>query len=255
VGTAALALQPCKARQPSALSLSEPAIIYNVAMQVAGSVLLEGVWFSLAQCGSLLSGAVTLYKAGKEPTAVGLAMLGREELGKYRLLQGQWRESERTGVYPTVGEVQAACAEHVEKQRKATLSFSFAAAAGSLIDTAIRAQIKHKPQDAEYQQAEQVLQTAIKAGLKRAPEERHNVRMRALYVDLDDSGSSWRRPEQISPEEAKKLLNDAVNDYAIQRDRMDPDQLRGRGDVKLADALEAWQERPILPEPVWLEYF
>jgi len=50
-------------------------------------------------------------------------------------------------------------------------------------------------------------------------------------------------------------LSDAVNDYAIQRGRMDPDQLRGRGDVKLADALEAWQERPILPEPVWLEYF
>jgi AbiV family abortive infection protein len=224
-------------------------------MQVAGSVLLEGVWFSLAQCGSLLSGAVTLYKAGNEPAAVGLAMLGREELGKYRLLKEQWRESEKTGAYPTVAEVQAACAEHVEKQRKATLSFSFTAEAGSRLDTAIRAQLAHKPQDAEYQQAEQVLQTAIRAGLKRAPEERHNVRMRALYVDLDDSGLSWKRPVQISSEEAKKLLNDAVNDYAIQRDKMDPDQLRGSGDVKLADALEVWQQRPILPEPVWPEYF
>jgi len=172
-------------------------------------------------------------------------------LGKYRLLQEQWRESEKSGVYPTVDEVQAACAEHVEKQRKATLSFSFTAEAGSRLDTAIRTQLKHKPQDAEYQQAEQVLQTAIKAGLKRAPEERHNLRMRALYVDLDDSGLSWKRPGQISPEEAKKLLNDAVNDYAIQRDKMDPDQLRGRGDAKLAVALEAWQLRPILPEPVW----
>jgi AbiV family abortive infection protein len=181
-------------------------------------------------------------------------MLGREELGKYCLLQEKWRQSEETGIDPSVDEVQAACAEHVEKQRKATLSFSFTAGAGSRLDTAMRTQLKHKPQDPEYQQAEQVLQTAIKAGLKRAPEERLNVRMRALYVDLDDSGLSWKRPEQISPSEAKKLLNDAVNDYAIQRDRMNPDQLRGRGDVKLADALEAWQRRPTLPEPVWPEY-
>jgi hypothetical protein len=172
-------------------------------------------------------------------------------LGKYRLLLEQWRESEKTGACPTVDEVRAACAEHVEKQRKAVLSWSFTAEAGSVLDTAIRTKLKHKPQDAEYQQVEQVLQTAIKAGLKRAPENRHNVRMRALCVDLDDSGLSWKRPEQISPEEAKKLLNDAVNDYAIQRDKMDPDQLRALGDVKLADALEAWQQRPILPEPVW----
>jgi len=30
------------------------------------------------------------------------------------------------------------------------------------------------------------------------------VRMRALYVDLEDAGLSWKRPEQISSEEAKK---------------------------------------------------
>lgn len=220
-------------------------------MQVAAPVLVEGIWYSLAQCGRLLSDAVTLYKVGSEQTAVGLAMLGREELGKYRLLLAQWRESEKTGVCPTVEEVQDACAEHVEKQRKAVLSWSFTAEAGSRLDIAIRTQMKHKPQDSEYQQAEQVLQTAIKAGLKRAPEDRHNVRLRALYVDLDDSGLSWKRPDLISPEVAKKLLNDAVNDYAIQRDKMDPDQLRALGDVKLADALEAWQHRPVLPEPVW----
>jgi len=102
-----------------------PATVQLLVCRLRGSVLLEGVWFSLAQCGSLLSGAVTLYKAGNEPAAVGLAMLGREELGKYRLLLEQWRESEKTGVGPTVGEVQAICAEHVEKQRKATLSWSF----------------------------------------------------------------------------------------------------------------------------------
>ena len=226
---------------------------YNVDMQVATSVLLEGVWYSLAHCGRLLSDAVTLYKVGSEQTAVGLAMLGREELGKYRLLLEQWRESEKTGVYPSVEGVQDACAQHVEKQRKAVLSWSFTAEAGSGLDRAIRTQMKHKPQDAEYQQAEQLLQTAIKAGLEAAPKDRHNVRMQAFYVDLDDSGFSWKRPEQISPEEAKKLLNDAVNDYAIQRGKMDPDHLRGLGDVKLADALEAWQQRPILPEPVWPE--
>jgi hypothetical protein len=69
----------------------------------------------------------------------------------------------------------------------------------------------------------------------------------------DDSGSAWNRPSKVPPEECKKLLNDAVNDYAGQWDRLNPDLLRGMGDPKLADALEAWRDRPELPIPAWLE--
>ena len=88
---------------------------------------------------------------------------------------------------------------------------------------------------------------------KRAPEARHKSRMRALYVDLDDSGSGWRRPSEVSQGECKKLLNEAANDYANQMRRMSPDWLRGMGKAKFADALEGWSARPKLPEPVWVE--
>jgi hypothetical protein len=75
----------------------------------------------------------------------------------------------------------------------------------------------------------------------------------ALYVDLRDSGSDWGRPSQVSRDESRKLLNDAANEYAGQWDRIRPDLLRATGDPRLADALEAWRERPELPAPAWFE--
>ena len=77
--------------------------------------------------------------------------------------------------------------------------------------------------------------------------------MRSLYTDLDASGLNWNRPVEISLEEARNMLNDAANDYAVQRHKLDPDRLRELGDSDLADALEAWQQRPILPLPIWSE--
>ena len=204
---------------------------------VSSQTLLDGAWYSLHQCGVLLFDAMTLYKAGGESSAVGLAMLGREELGKYRILMELWRESERTGTCPTVEDIRAACGEHVEKQRSALLSWSFTGEPGSALDTAIRTQLSHHPQDAEYRQAEQVIQTAQKAWSQRAPDGRHQTRMAAFYVDLDDSGLRWKRPAEQVTAEAKKLLTDAVNGKL--------------GDPKLADALEAWPERVELPGPVW----
>jgi hypothetical protein len=54
--------------------------------------------------------------------------------------------------------------------------------------------------------------------------------MRALYVDLTDSGTDWNRPLDVPGSDSKKLLNDAVNDYAGQRDRMTPERLRAMGE-------------------------
>ncbi len=52
-------------------------------------MLLEGARYSLEQCGRLLSDATALYRAGSGATAVGLAMLGRDGLGKHRSLLEQ----------------------------------------------------------------------------------------------------------------------------------------------------------------------
>ena len=220
---------------------------------VALDVLLRGTWCALEQCGILLRDASTLYGAKAYSSAVALAMIAREELGKYRLLLEEWRKAESTGTLPAVAEIQATCADHIEKQKRAVLSLTFTADGPSTLGDAIAAQIKYKPQDAEYLAAEKVNQTGLRAMAKHAPEARHSSRMRALYVDLEDSGSAWNRPSEVSQNECKRLLNDAVNDYAGQMHRMNPDSLREMEEPKLADALEGWPDRPELPGPRWVE--
>jgi AbiV family abortive infection protein len=222
-------------------------------MDVTAEVLLQGAWYSLDQCGRLLRDAVALYRAKAYPSGVALAMIGLEELGKYRLLLEEWKKVRSTEKPPTVETIQNACADHAEKQSKALLSVTFTAEGGTALDTAMRTQFSHSPGDAEYQEAEKVIQTAIASLARRAPHSRHMARMRALFVDLQESGSDWSRPSQVTQGEAKKLLDDAANDYAGQRDRFDPARLREMGDATLAEALEALKDRPELPQPVWTE--
>ena len=51
--------------------------------------LLEGSYYALIQCGRLLTSAVILYKASDYSTAVGLAALSHEELGRSWYLRVQ----------------------------------------------------------------------------------------------------------------------------------------------------------------------
>ena len=222
---------------------------------VAAPVLLRGAWYSLEQCGHLLSDAVTLYRGKSYSSSVALAMIGREELGKHLMLLEEWRKAEGTGQYPGIDAIQRACADHVDKQRRASLSFTFMPENTSAFGTAIRTKIEHKPQDTEYQEAERAIQTAVKSLAKRTPDDRHAARMCALYVDLQDSGLDWSRPSQLPSDDAKKLLNDAINDYndAINDYAGQWGRLNNPDDQNLRDALEAWRDRPALPQPVWTE--
>src|SRR6266704_1092346 len=102
---------------------------------VAAPVLLRGAWYSLEQCGHLLSDAVTLYRGKSYSSSVALAMIGREELGKHRMLLEEWRKAEGTGQSPTINAIQTACADHVDKQRRALLGFTFTAEPTSALDT------------------------------------------------------------------------------------------------------------------------
>jgi len=222
-------------------------------VDVAASVLLKGAWYAIEQCGNLLRDAMLLYRAKAYASAVALAMTGREELGKHRMLLEEWRKSQETGKLPSVEAIQNAFADHVEKQRRALLGLTFTAEGGSSLDAAMRVRMQHKPQDAEYQEAEKVIETALKSLARQAPDARHSARIRALYVDLKDSGADWNRPSDFTQGESKKLLGDAANDYAGQWDRLRLDLLRAMGDSKLAEALEGWDQRPDLPPPVWPE--
>jgi AbiV family abortive infection protein len=54
--------------------------------------LLRGAVYALEQCGLLLRDANVLYRAKAYASAVVLAAFAREELGRWRLLVGLWRE-------------------------------------------------------------------------------------------------------------------------------------------------------------------
>ena len=84
---------------------------------------------------------------------------------------------------------------------------------------------------------------------KRLPEGRHADRMRAFYVDVTDPGG-WSRPvDAFTREKAEDVLTQMRNDYALQWDNLQPDRMRSLVDPRLADALEAWPDRPPLPPP------
>jgi AbiV family abortive infection protein len=94
---------------------------------VSARVLLEGAWYSLEQCSILLRDAVTLHKNASPVTAVGLAMLAREEMGKARILLDFWRDVVNKGRTVSVAEIRRKLDHHEEKQRKAQISHTLRA--------------------------------------------------------------------------------------------------------------------------------
>jgi len=74
------------------------------------------MWFSLEQCGLLLRDAVNLYEGGSDATAVGLAMLAREEMGKARILRDLWRDLVNNDRQVDGDEVRKKLGDHENKQ-------------------------------------------------------------------------------------------------------------------------------------------
>lgn len=84
------------------------------------------VWYAFEQAGFLLGSAVTLFDAGQCATAVGLALLAHEELGKHRILVDLWWETQTKGAQLSVGKIQKAYESHPEKQRRGNSASFFA---------------------------------------------------------------------------------------------------------------------------------
>jgi len=205
---------------------------------VSELILLEGAYYALEQCGLLLHHSAILHKKHVASTAAGLALLAREELGKYRILLDLWRQAKDTGNCPTPEEVHHAIEDHVEKQKQAQLSVTNRTPGpGGLLDL-LRSRIRCAPQTTK------AFEQLDKQKMNRTPDDRHSSRMRAFYVDLNETGIDWNRPSEFSLTEAREILNDAVNDYSIQRQKVTLNS-----DPTLASALKACPDRPALPVP------
>jgi AbiV family abortive infection protein len=216
---------------------------------VTSTYLLKGAVYALEQCGLLLRDANSLYRSGSYASAVALAAFAREELGRAKILF-DLRAKLVAGGTMTLEEVNRRCADHVTKQEWAVLSTTYrwntqdkATGFGKLMDDRSRAKLGSK----EWKAAEEAIRKVDETKFKRAKHDRHQQRMRALYVDPDDAGLGWNRPRStISKTAAQEFLTDAGNDYASAHQTIDPELLKGFDDLLLQELTE-WAERPTLP--------
>jgi AbiV family abortive infection protein len=88
---------------------------------VSPTALLAGAWRAAEQAGYLFRDAAVLFDEGSYSSATALALLGREELGKYAILRDLWRRA-AAGATISRSEVRDACEDHVDKQKRAQLS-------------------------------------------------------------------------------------------------------------------------------------
>jgi len=187
------------------------------ADSVSVETVWEGSWFALEQCGRLLRSASELFDSGDHATGVVLAMLGQEELGRSRILRNI---AKRVAAGETFRpeDIQNACFDHVVKQRSAVLGITLNDPPEPF-RSLIKEMLGLTPGTEEYRRANDRFDEAIKAKARRLPQDRHDMRTTALYVDLDDDGTTWKRPSTlISRAGAYDVISGAVNDYAGQCD-------------------------------------
>jgi AbiV family abortive infection protein len=212
--------------------------------------LMKGSWFALEQCGHLLQSAALLYRAGQHSCAVGLAMLAREELGRYRILRDLWHEATETNRAFDAEEVRSRLDDHVEKQRAALFSLTYEALNDTHLAKLFTIIMRTPPSSPEHKAAREELEEFDKRRAKRIPHDRHEDRMKALYVDLDLQSGVWNRPhEAFSRQEARRRVEEALNDYRVQYDpvsRRVPNAERRPG---LNESMERWADKPELPLP------
>jgi len=185
---------------------------------VSSEFLFEGACCALCQCGHLLADAVSLFESGRSATAVALAAFAREELGRSAILEGFVNELE-AGKCVTLKQVSKACEDHISKQKYAVASVVIRGRAGDRVHDIVTAKMQSEPTSPEYQRASQALVEIGDTQRKHAPTQRHAQRLRSLYVEPNENGTSWNKPWVIATEDAANFLQDAVNDYAGTRDR------------------------------------
>jgi AbiV family abortive infection protein len=224
-----------------------------MSAQVVPQYLLEGAVYALERCGQLLDDANRLYRNGSYATAVALASFAREELGRWRILLDLRRKA-LVGEPITIKGIQTACEGHVRKQNAGMTSITTRADRDSELGKLLQARTKATPGSKEWKATNEQLEKLHRLKKKRVPDDRHKQRMSALYVDAVSVGR-WNRPsKEISQADACDFLQDAVNDYAVQRSRYAELEITKDVDPDLFGALLDWSDRPELPPPDWPPY-
>jgi AbiV family abortive infection protein len=187
---------------------------------IAEQMLWEGAWHALAQAGRLLRSASLLFDAGEDSSALALAMFGREELGRSRLLR-KCADEVCAGKTFAPPDIRRLCEDHALKQAASALSVMVTAQGenNSLVK-AVRSALSPDSAPEERKQATALIQAATDAKQQRQAHDRHDLRCDSLYVDLNDAGTDWNRPTDLDPQGALNQINSALSDYANECQRV-----------------------------------
>lgn len=207
---------------------------------VTAQFLLEGAVYALQHSGTLMRDAVTLYDQSSYPSAVVLAMFGREELGKFIILRGYFEEV-TAGETVSLNRIKQKCSDHIKKQNRAILSIVLRGSSGLVRGSS-------PPGSRAFEKAEAKVKKMAARKMSEIPHQRHKLRLSSLYVEPSEDGLGWLRPQQQDKEEALNEIMEAVNDYSSAYDHL----VRGNDDPNvMLTAFQAWADRPQLLEPVW----
>ena len=218
-----------------------------MSASVSDEFLLEGAVYALEQCGLLLRDANILYRSGSYASAVALGSFAREEQGRWRILL-DLRKEVVAGRKLTMEELQEQCADHVRKQQAGMTSLTMRADNDSVLGKLLQTRLSAKPGSEEWKATDEEIKKIDRLKSKRIPEDRHKLRMSALYVDPQTGG--WSRPSnEVSPTSARDFLADAANDYTRQYQRYSAPEILKSIDPELFGALDQWSARPVLPRP------
>jgi len=181
-----------------------------------------------------------------------LAAFAREELGRSQILLGLWRQR-IGGALVTIGDIENACDNHVEKQKAGMLNMTMRADRNTGLGKTLTDRTTNPPQSQKFKDADATLTRIDKQTAKHTPTNRHSKRMRSLYVE-PTSSSDWNRPADVSVADAHSFLQDAVNDYSGRYNQgyiTSEQSILKDIDQELHDALDRLTDRPQLPPPEW----
>ena len=216
---------------------------------ISEDTLLRGSWYALEQAGRLLRSAVTLFDGGDPSTALVLAMFGREELGRSKILC-DLAAKVRAGEKLTAKQISKSCEDHIAKQEAAALSTTLRVDPNTQLSAAVQTRVRAGFHSEAGREASAEIEKATKAKRKRDPKSRHDARVQGLYVGINYSGTSWIRPASLSPQAVKDHIVDAVNDYAGELDRLRNDVIE-QDFPEMAAARARMNPIPVLPAPSW----
>jgi AbiV family abortive infection protein len=217
---------------------------------VTAQSLLHGAVYSLEQCARLLGDAGLLYENHSYATALAVAAFAGEELGRWRMLL-DLRRRVLAGESLTVEHVKKACDNHVRKQEAAMTGLTIRTRNDSGVGKLLRSRIEAPRGSVERKEADQKINKSYQKIWSRTPDERHQQRMRALYVDIL-SDEQWNQPARgTSQTAAYEFLVNAIGDYEVERQQGYTElPLVKSVDQELHDALVQWSDRPEQPQVV-----